>query len=807
MTHASHCQECNKIPRRVGALADIATNAAKGTNYRFLSHSQTKNLLVERTKENNDLKLTVLDFHFRRRVYSTISQSLNMSRQLATFARKMGDYERLVIAIATNDVKRVNVLVNTALRNGASINTITAQIQEAVQGLRSTNGFSDFEHDLSLLIYRIGGNSLLYSLNHALGLPSLRTIGNSAYFVKITPTLGPISAEDIRMNIKNVILEPRALANKTNKPGVVIMMDECVIDEHADYFPNENKVGGFCQKHAGCVPLELNTYQSVLTIVDALREERLHFGKEMLVVAVKFPDEANVYPILAAPTCKQETAEEMQELYELIMAIWEELGANSCGDIKNFASDGDPLRRKVAYKLLCTTELPKTHALFKILANLNGLNLCTGPRTILGTFDWRHILKSMSRDSTLLRQPSGMCVDGGHVVNPSFLGQCLLLLPQYDEKSVFLLLNPGDGQNVPKALDLIESIIALRDVKAPAHDVGLASTLESVRLLGYVLENLALPFIDPNLSLSDQIQMLSTYAHLSFILFREYRLDFMSNQLYGDTQTTIKNIVFNVAKQQLLDPNGIANANDDGDDPLEGHFGFMRMAGGHNSAMTYKQGVERNGWACDIQGVYARWPHLHRESHRRSITRTADKDHLNTSNWKADLRSGNCDLIYSWGWAEVESTRIFRLFSSLSPDKYDFRTILKSKPGLDFLRPWGDGMYPGVADDADRSIAEPKSSPALTTSTAADNGALTTVAMSTLDGSESEPEPEEEEEPEPSLKLNLSPPGPSRRTRATNCYDHETSEPGLSQGRERQNGSQGVSLPTRSQQGVRSQVP
>ncbi|KAJ7753963.1 hypothetical protein DFH07DRAFT_868659 [Mycena maculata] len=483
----------------------------------------------------------------------------------------MGDYECLVIAIATNNVKRVNVLVNTALRNGASINTITAQIQEAVQGLRSTKGFSDFEHDLSLLVYRIGGNSLLYSLNHALRLPSLRTIGNSAYFVKITPTLGPISAEDIHTNI-NVILEPRALANKTNKPGVVIMMDECAIDEHNNYFPNENKVGGFCQKHAGCVPLELNTYY----------------------------DEANVYPILAAPTCKQETAEEMQELYESIMAIWEELGANSCGDIKNFTSDGDPLCCKVAYELLCTTELPKNHALFKVLANLNGFNLCTGLRTILGTFNWWHILKN----STLLGQPSGMCVDGGHVINPSFLGQCLLLLPQYDEKSVFLLLNPGDGQNVPKVPIL----------GVPAHDIGLASTLESVHLLGYVLENLALPFIDPTLSLSDQIQMLSTYAHLSFILFWEYRLDFMSNQLYGDMQTTVKNIIFNVVKQQLLNPNGIANANND-----------------------------------------------------------ADKDHLNTSNWKADLRSGNCDLIYSWGWAEVESTHIFCLFSSLSLGKYDFR--------------------------------------------------------------------------------------------------------------------------------------
>lgn len=82
-----------------------------------------------------------------------------MSRQLATFARKMGDFERLIIAIATNDVPRINVLLSTAIRNGASINTITAQIIEAVQGLRSTKGFTKFENDLSLLIYRLGGHA------------------------------------------------------------------------------------------------------------------------------------------------------------------------------------------------------------------------------------------------------------------------------------------------------------------------------------------------------------------------------------------------------------------------------------------------------------------------------------------------------------------------------------------------------------------------------------------------------------------------------------------------------------------------
>ncbi|KAJ7800856.1 hypothetical protein B0H14DRAFT_2529225 [Mycena olivaceomarginata] len=506
----------------------------------------------------------------------------------------MGDYERLIVAIATNDVPRVNTLINTALRNGASVNTITSQIIEAVQGLRSTKGFTDFERDLSLLIYRIGGNSLLYSMNHALGLPSLRTITNSANFVKITPTLGPISADELRANIQKVILEPRAVANKTNKPGVVIMMDEVAIEEHADYFPAQNKVGGLCQKHSGSIPLTLNTYKSALNIVDALRDGKVHFAKEMLVVAAKFPDDPNVHPILVAPTCKQETAEDMADLFKMIMSVWLEVAEPTCGDINNFASDGDGLRRNVGYQLLCVDELPSEHPLHKILSNMRGLNLCTGPRLILITFDWRHEIK---RESTLVRQESGITVDAGEVVNPVFLARSLQLLPQHDEKSVHKLLNPDDPQDVPRAIDLLEALISLRDAKAPHEDIALASTLDSVRLLGHVFENFAIPFINPDLSLSEQVTMLSTYAHLAFVLFREYRLGFMWNQLYGDTQSTVKNIMFTVAKQHQRDPEGSGNANDDGDDPLEGLFSFTRMAGGHNSAMNYKQGVERSGAA------------------------------------------------------------------------------------------------------------------------------------------------------------------------------------------------------------------
>ncbi|KAJ7350855.1 hypothetical protein DFH08DRAFT_616067, partial [Mycena albidolilacea] len=108
-------------------------------------------------------------------------------------------------------------------------------------------------------------------------------------------------------------------------------------------------------------------------------------------------------------------------------------------------------------------------------------------------------------------------------------------------------------------------------------------------------------------------------------------LGFMSNQLYDNTQSTVKKIVFMIAKRHQRDPEGSVNAKNDGDDPLEGLFSFTQMAGGHNSAMNYKQGVEQSGCACNIVGVYRCWP-----SCWCRVTQTEHMDHLNAASWNGD---------------------------------------------------------------------------------------------------------------------------------------------------------------------------
>jgi hypothetical protein len=69
----------------------------------------------------------------------------------------------------------------------------------------------------------------------------------------------------------------------------------------------------------------------------------------------------------------------------------------------------------------------------------------------------------------------------------------------------------------------------------PTSDVSTNSDLDAITLLSFMLEALLNVFTLLSASLSEQIYHLGIYAHMSFILFRTYRLKFMSNQLYGDS--------------------------------------------------------------------------------------------------------------------------------------------------------------------------------------------------------------------------------------------------------------------------------
>jgi hypothetical protein len=80
-------------------------------------------------------------------------------------------------------------------------------------------------------------------------------------------------------------------------------------------------------------------------------------------------------------------------LFNLIIEVWGEKAKDEVGDIRNFATVGDHLRRQADHEIFLQVKLGPGDKIYFVFSNIPGLNLFTGPCRILITFDWRHIIK------------------------------------------------------------------------------------------------------------------------------------------------------------------------------------------------------------------------------------------------------------------------------------------------------------------------------------------------------------------------------------------------------------------------------
>jgi hypothetical protein len=159
------------------------------------------------------------------------------------------------------------------------------------------------------------------------------------------------------------------------------------------------------------------------------------------------------------------------------------------------------------------------------------------------------------------------------VINRLILEQYLILLLGKSTDSVAKLLNPADPQDVPRVIELIRAVGDLRSLDRSAFNPSQMKTVEALQLIGTLFHAMTEPFVNAELSLTEQMTYLSEFADLSLALYRKNGTSFMSNQLYSDSQVMVKNAFFYLAKQILMDPTLQVLLMLSGDDRLENLFG------------------------------------------------------------------------------------------------------------------------------------------------------------------------------------------------------------------------------------------
>ncbi|TFK17326.1 hypothetical protein FA15DRAFT_546740, partial [Coprinopsis marcescibilis] len=108
-------------------------------------------------------------------------------------------------------------------------------------------------------------------------------------------------------------------------------------------------------------------------------------------------------------------------------------------------------------------------------------------------------------------------------------------------------------QNVPKAVALLQYLRCLSETSVDGLLPAAQHRRSMLIFLGEFFYLFLGPFINVNWSLSDQVESLSTFSHLAAALYLRHQTAALTGALYADTQAIIKNIIFTIARMQVME--------------------------------------------------------------------------------------------------------------------------------------------------------------------------------------------------------------------------------------------------------------
>ncbi|KAJ7657436.1 hypothetical protein DFH06DRAFT_1090907 [Mycena polygramma] len=535
-----------------------------------------------------------------------------------------------------------------------------------------------------------------------LNLPSATTVAESNP-PRLIPSVGTPKAAEIAANISTFF--PASTGQP--KVGHCLMIDGLHLCQRCRWYRPTNQIIGLCREHSGELDLSMSTMDSVLAVLEAVHGDSptCHYGREATVAAVAPFRSENYHglPIVQTQTCKSEKGVGFTALLNSILVQWELHGGPNNGDLWVVGIDGDPVFREGAFKVLMCDEVRESDPLFAKLGGLKGLNRQCGKNKAVSGSDMKHGTK---RVATSMRSNEGIVCERV-VLNRGITTQWLEQLPDETPESVAVLVDPADHQNVPRAYKLIRAVISLgAEALSPSSDTSPTdhSTQRAFAMAGEMWRAFLDPFTKGSLSLSEALSDLSKFAHLAFYFYRQHGSSFLSNQLYGDLQAIVKAAFFCVAQQQILDPMQRFYLYQIGSDRLEEMFAEVRTES-HDSNVDGLQLSERLSSAADSVRIWNEHPEWHQGHIRRSWS-GKEADHVNPTFFTGDMNiTSHVAIGKCWDGGGLAAAN----FLSEHGVEFDFDAAL-DVDGVDFLRPNGGNVYPGISKEKDRSIVADKTS-------------------------------------------------------------------------------------------------
>jgi hypothetical protein len=219
-------------------------------------------------------------------------RGLNQARKLLSRTTALSDQKRLLMAVASGKVARVDRVVAIGLAQKKGIRGILEAYLKAGAGVYQPRGYTEKEDMKNILIWRLSGNRVAQINHRANGAQSVTYLRSRSTVPKLIPSQAQPSIEQVQKNLEATIggvLD--VLHNRVQTGGVihaVVMFDELATEKRIRWDQKTNLFLGVCRQHAHKTSTEFVNEEDMEELFRNLDNGVVHYAAEVGLLLFEF---------------------------------------------------------------------------------------------------------------------------------------------------------------------------------------------------------------------------------------------------------------------------------------------------------------------------------------------------------------------------------------------------------------------------------------------------------------------------------------------------------------------------------------
>lgn len=216
-------------------------------------------------------------------------RGLNQAKKLLSKATALSDQKRLVMAIASGKVNRVDRLLSLGLRQKMGARGLLASYLAAAEGHYKPKSFTDEEAMKALLIWKLAGNRVANINHRANAAPSVSYLRSVSKVPPLIPSHGQPTVDQVQRNAEATlegVLDVIHSRINSRVVHAVMMFDEIATEKRIRWDPKTNYFLGVCREHAHKTSMEFINEGDMEEVFQNLDDGEIHHAGEVSIASI-----------------------------------------------------------------------------------------------------------------------------------------------------------------------------------------------------------------------------------------------------------------------------------------------------------------------------------------------------------------------------------------------------------------------------------------------------------------------------------------------------------------------------------------